>query len=191
MAASSNEEQCQSSEYNSLPNDFLIDNYDISYDAQKQYFLFSTVQFNCTGCINAISIYSRKAVVQEISVIQIWSRKEDPIDNKTVLTLKNEKFLELESTDSMELMLNLFITSKEVNESFCFEASDVFGITMTSSFQVYTRKNSDNSEIYSRDSPSCDSLQDVYYLDNDDLVGHGPPLIAVNVTQTPGKKQSL
>ena len=186
VSDSANQEQCQPSEYNPVPNPFSIDDYETEFVAQRQYFLYSDVQFNCTGCIKNISIDSRQAVTQETSLIQIWSTKTDPVDNQTVLVLRRQMTFDLVAADSVETGVNLFRTSKELptgNESFCFEASDVFGIMMTTSFQVYIKKDSSNSKIYSREGQNCDSLKEVYYLDDDDLVSHGPPLIVVSVTE--------
>ena len=157
----------------------------------KQYVLYSSMQFNCTGCISNISIYSKlKVVNKEVFVAQIWTPKRTQSnENETILELSHESSFDLQPDtilDQQEFN-QLFITSNNsITDSFCFEPGDIFGITASGSFKFDLRKNSKNDrKTYARELPNCQSLKTVYYLEDDELVDE--PLISLGIIQNISK----
>ena len=178
-------EQCESS-YSSVLSTDSEDKVDQD-SGGKQYVLYSSLQFNCTGCISNISIYSKLAVEsREVFTAQIWTPKRNQSkDNETILELRHESSFDLQPDISLE-QDGLFITSNNsISGSFCFEPGDIFGITASGSFQFVLRKNSKNDRTtYARELPPCQSLKSVYYLEDDELVEE--PLLSVGVIQNTG-----
>ena len=156
----------------------------------KQYVLYSSMQFDCTGCISNISIYSKLQVVsKEVFIAQIWTPKRTQSnENETILELRHESSFDIQQSDtSLEQLNELFITSNNsINDSFCFEPGDIFGITASESFNFNLRKNSKNvQKTYARELPYCQSLKNVYYLEDDELVDE--PLISLGIIQNTSK----
>ena len=166
--------------YNDVPEDFDSANYEDKFAYGEQYFLFSEVKFGCSGCVSNVSIYSSFAVNQDIdTAFQIWTTVKNDASNQTALNLTQEFKLTLTSGDSIQWN-GYYQTTKTLNSSaLCFNAGDVFGITMANDIDVFTAKDSSGITYKTEERGNCEVLRGLYFVKGIETASL--PLIAVGI----------
>ena len=171
--------------YNDIPDDFDISNYEDNFKLDHQY-IYQDIQFSCSGCIRNVTISSLLEVQNTLTfTVQLWSKYRNNSDNVTIFVMTNNSSVTVDSSDSSDSVDDTHLTvGSIVDQDLCFKQGDIFGITLPASDpdpQVLTIKDDPSSNVYARQRPNCESLREVYYVQNEDLSDR--PLFAIGIEE--------